>query len=66
MAMLSGGSQTRKTDNEKEVVLVWVEKNDIPVYFVVALLEMTEFDGTGAVLLKKGLDLSLKVKMFLC
>ena len=54
--MPSYGSQVRKTNNEKELVLVRVEKNGIPVYFVVALLEMAEFGGTDAISLKKDLD----------
>ena len=57
MGMLSDGSQASKTGNEKELLLIRVEKNCIPVYFVVALLEMVEFSGTDAVWLKKGLDL---------
>ena len=56
MAMLSDRSQARKTSNEKELVLVWVEKNGTPVYFVVALLEMADFGGTDAISLKKGVD----------
>ena len=47
------GSQSRKTGNERELVLVQVEKNGIPVYFVAALSEMI-FGGTDAILLEKG------------
>ena len=65
MAMLSDGRQTRKTGNEKELVLVRVEKNSIPVYFVVALLKMEEFSGADAISLKKSLD-SLKAELFFC
>ena len=49
MGMLSDGTQASKTGNEKELLLIRVEKNCIPVYFVVALLEMVEFSGTDAV-----------------
>ena len=56
MAMLSDGSQARKTGNEKELVLVRIEKCGIPTYFVVALLEMAEFGGTDALSLKQALD----------
>lgn len=55
MAMLSDGSQARKTNNEKKLVLVCIE-NGIPIYFAVALLEMAEFSGKDAVSLKKDLD----------
>ena len=37
-------------------MLVRVQKNGIPIYFAVALLEMTVFGGTDAVSLKKGFD----------
>ena len=40
-------SQTRKTDNEKELLFVRVERFGIPVYFVVSLLELATFDGTN-------------------
>lgn len=46
-------SQSRKTGNERELVLVQIEKNGIPVYFVTALLEMI-FGGTDAISLEKG------------
>ena len=52
-AMLSDGSQMRKNDNEKEVVLVRVENFGISVYFVVLLLDMATFGGTNADTLKK-------------
>ena len=54
--MLSDGSKTRKTGNEKELVLARVEKNGIPVYIVAALLEMPDFNVTDAILLKEVLD----------
>ena len=54
--MLSEGSQARKTCKEKKLVLVRVQKNGIPIHFVVALLKMTVFGGTDAVSLKKGFD----------
>ena len=54
--MLSDGSKARKTGNEKELVLAWVEKNGIPVYIVAALLEMPDFSVTNAILLKEILD----------
>ena len=46
--MLSDGRQVRKTGNEKELVLVRVEKFGISVYFVVSLLDMATFGGTNA------------------
>ena len=41
MAKFSDGSQERKTGDEKELVLVRVERLGIPVYVAVSLLEMT-------------------------
>lgn len=56
MAVLSDGSQARKTGNEKELVLVRTEKEGLPVYYVVSLLEMADFGGCDAESLKAGLD----------
>ena len=63
--MLSDGSQMRKNDNEKEVVLVRVENFGISGYFVVLLLDMATFGGTNADTLKKVWTLCLKQGMFL-
>ena len=56
MAVLSDGSQARKTKDEKELVLVRIERSGVPTYLVVALLEMKSFGGTGADSLKTALD----------
>ena len=34
MAILTDGSQTRKTNDEKELVLLRIEKEGVPVYLV--------------------------------
>ena len=52
-AMLSDGSQARKTGNEKELILVKVNRFEIPVYFVLSLLDMATFGETNADTLKK-------------
>ena len=55
MAMLSDGRQATKTGNRKELVLVRVVKNSIPVYFIVALLEMVNLGiYSGAFIMMKG------------
>ena len=64
--MPSHGSQVRKTNNEKELVLVRAEKNGIPVYFVVALLEMAELVAQMPSHWKKILTRLFKAEMFLC
>ena len=46
----------RKTGNEKELVVVRVERFGILVYFVVSLLDKATFGGTNVDTLKKGLD----------
>ena len=46
--MLSDGSQARKTNEEKELALLRIEKEGIPVYLVASLLEMADFGGTNA------------------
>ena len=57
MAMLSDGSQARKTNEKKELVLLRTEKEGVvPVYLVASLLEMADFGGTGAHFLKNVLD----------
>ena len=53
IAMLSDGSQARKTGNEKELILVKVDRFEIPVYFVLSLLDMATFGETNADTLKK-------------
>ena len=56
MSVLSDGSQPHKTGSEKELVLVRTTKADLPVYFVVSLLEMAQFGGTDAESLKNAVD----------
>ncbi|XP_065655360.1 zinc finger protein 862-like [Hydra vulgaris] len=55
-SILSDGSQARKTKDEKELVLVRVERDGIPAYLVVSLLEMNSLDGVNANTIKKGID----------
>ena len=54
--MLTDGSQARKTGSEKELILARVEHNGKPCYFVLSLLEMTNFGGGNADSLKLGVD----------
>lgn len=56
ISILSDGSQARKTNDEKELVLVRTERNGIPVYFVVSLLEMGDLGGTNANSIKAAID----------
>ena len=55
-SLLSDGSQARKTGTEKELVMIRVERNGIPCYFVVSLLEMSDYGGVDADSIKKGID----------
>ncbi|XP_057298429.1 uncharacterized protein LOC130629293 isoform X2 [Hydractinia symbiolongicarpus] len=55
-SILTDGSQARKTGNDKGMVLTRTEKNGIPMYFVALLLEMSDWGGTDAALLKNGID----------
>ena len=48
MSLMSDGSQARKTGTEKELVMVRVERNSIPCYLVLSLLEMSENGGVDA------------------
>lgn len=56
MSILSDGSQARKTGKEKELVLIRCEKNGIPTYMVVSLLEMQRFGGVGADAIFQGIN----------
>ena len=56
MSILSDGSQARKTSNEKELVLVRVERNGVPIYFVVSLLEMASLGGGNSHSIKATID----------
>ena len=62
MSVLSNGLQPHKTGSEKELVLVRTTKAGLPVYFVVSLLEMTQFGGTDAESLKNAVDSVFKKK----
>jgi hypothetical protein len=53
--MSDGGSQARKTGSEKELVMVHVERNGIPCYLIVSLLEMSKY-GVDANSIKMGID----------
>ena len=56
MSLMSDGSQARKTGSEKELVMIRVERNGVPCYFVVSLLEMSEYGGVDADSIKLGID----------
>ena len=56
MSILSDGSQAKKTNDEKELVLVRIERNGIPVYFVVSLLEIADLGGANANSIKAPID----------
>ncbi len=56
MSLMSDGSQARKTGSEKELVMVRVERNGIPCYLIVSLLEMSEYGGVDANSIKMGID----------
>ena len=54
--LLSNGSEARKTGSDKELVLIRIERDGIPVYITLSLLEMSDFGGTDAASLKEGID----------
>lgn len=56
MSLMSDGSQARKTGSEKELVMVRFERNGIPCYLIVSLLEMSEYGGVDANSIKMGID----------
>ena len=56
MSILSDGSQARKTKDEKELVLVRVERNGVPIYFFVSLLEMARLGGSNSDSINTAID----------
>ena len=56
MAMPSDGNQARKTNDKKELVLLRIKKEGVPVYLVTWLLEMADFGGTDNHSFKNALD----------
>ena len=54
--MLSDGSQARKTNDEKELIVLRIEKEGVPVYLVASMLEMADFGGTDDHCFKNVLD----------
>ena len=62
MAMLSDRSQARKTNNEKELVLLREEKESVSLYLVASLLEMAGFARTDSHFLKNALDSVLMIR----
>ncbi|XP_065662451.1 zinc finger protein 862-like [Hydra vulgaris] len=55
-SILSDGSQARKTKDEKELLLVHVEREGTPACFVVSLLDMNSLAGMNANTIKKAID----------
>ncbi|XP_065642560.1 uncharacterized protein LOC136074184 [Hydra vulgaris] len=55
-SILSDGSQARKTKDEKELILVRVEREGTPACFVVSLLDMNSLGGMNANTIKKAID----------
>ena len=56
MLMRSDGSQAKKLKDEKVLVMIRIEKNGIPVYFVVSPVEMEQYEGTDANSIKQAID----------
>ena len=63
MSLMSDGSQARKTNSEKEMIMVRVERNGIPCYIMISLLEMSQYGGVDANSIKKGIDRNLMRKI---
>ena len=55
VAILSDGSQARKTDREKQLVLVRLVHGGIPVYYFVGLQDVDEYGDANAESLFKAL-----------
>nr|XP_047143305.1 zinc finger protein 862-like [Hydra vulgaris] len=55
-SILSDGSQARKTGKEKVLVLVRTGRNEIPIYMVTELLDMSLFGGSDSNSLTTGIN----------
>ena len=56
MSVLSDGSQARKTQEDKELLLVRTVRNGFPIYLLLDLLNMSEYGGTDALSIKTAID----------
>ena len=54
ISVLSDGSQARKTNEDKELLLTRVVRNGSPIYILVNLLNMADYGGTDADSIKQG------------
>ena len=63
--ILTDGSQPRKTQSEKELVLVRLVKSGLAVYYVIALQDIDDFGDANAQNLKTSIDAAFidKLKM---
>jgi hypothetical protein len=55
-SILTDGSQPRKTGQEKEMVMVRTVNDGVPVFYVVALVDMDSYGNANADNLKKAID----------
>lgn len=62
-SVLSDGSQARKTGKEKELVLIRVIRSGVPVYYGVALEDISEYGDPTADNLKLSIDHTFKDKL---
>ena len=56
MSVLSDGSQARRTESEKDLILTRIERGGLPCYFLISLAEMSDFGGTDAESIKRAID----------
>lgn len=56
ISLLSDGSQARKTQEDKELMLTRIVRNGAPLYLLVDLLNMSEYGGTDANSIKEAID----------
>lgn len=62
-AVLTDGSQPKKTGSEKELVLVRTVRDGVPVYYAIALQDIDEFGAANAENLKKSIDEAFSSKL---
>ena len=55
-SLLSDGSQSRKTKEDKELLLARIVRHGLPVYLLINFINMSDFGGTDANYIKDGMD----------
>jgi hypothetical protein len=59
-SLFTDGSQAKKTNAEKELLMIRVVRNGVPTFFCIALLHMDDFGNASALNIKTAIDHTFK------